>query len=106
MTIEILFITKNQHTLRFGIRTRDFYCDILYQLPVKDIENWIADFDNDEDKERIFTDHGFITRVWCACARHGHIPKENTVEGKPIDKMKFITQKFRCADIETEDTDR
>lgn len=64
MTIEIVFTTKNQHILRFGIRTRDFYCDFLYELPMEDTEKWVLAFDDDEDKAQIFTDRRFITRVW------------------------------------------
>lgn len=94
MTVDILFLTRNQHVLKVSMRSSNFYCDVLYELLWEDVENWIYDFDDDDDdgKERIFTDHRLIMKVWYACVKHGYIAKENTMVG--IDKMKFISHNF------------
>ena len=61
---------------------------ILDEIPKKEQEKWILEYD--DDIEKTFTDRKFIEKVWYACARHGYISGRYDVMGKLVDTLKIV----------------
>ena len=57
------------------------------ELPKEDQKKWIFDFDGND---QIYTDQGFIEKVWYACVRHGYISEDYDIMDKFLDAMKVV----------------
>ncbi len=77
MTIDIMFMAKNQLVLRVNLCASNFENKILNDL--------ISDYYGET-----FTDKEFIEKVWRACVHHGYISEDYDIMGKFLDMMKII----------------
>ncbi len=77
MTIDIMFMAKNQLVLRVNMCTFNFENKILNDL--------IFDYYSET-----FTDKEFIEKVWCACVHHGYVSEDYDIIEKFLDMMKII----------------
>ena len=87
MTVDMLFMAKNELVLRVNMCFSNFHSKIFKELPNEEQKKWIFDFNSDP---QIYTDENFIERVWYACVRHGYISKDYDIMGKFLDAMKVV----------------
>ena len=84
MTIDILFMAKNQLVLRVNMCASSFCNKILNELKDEEIEEGVL---NDDDEE-IFTNKEFIRKIWYACVKHGYISEDYDIMGQFLDMLK------------------
>ena len=87
MTVDILFMAKNKLALRVNMCFSNLHGKIFCELPKEDQKKWIFDFDGDD---KIYTDQGFIEKVWYASVRHGYISEDYDIMSKFLDAMKIV----------------
>ena len=89
MTIDILFIAKNNLVLCVNMCFSNFGRKILDEIPKEEQEKWIFEYD-ENDIEKTFTDRKFIEKVRYACVRHNYISERYDVMGKLVDTIKIV----------------
>ena len=80
-------MAKNKLALRVNMCFSNLHSKIFCELPKEDQKKWIFDFDGDD---QIYTDQGFIKKVWYALIHHGYISDDYDIMGKFLDGMKAM----------------
>lgn len=73
MTIDVVFLAKNEVVLRINMCVTNFYCKILRELTTEELKKWILTFSG---SEKPATDKEFIAKVWCICVHYGYISRD------------------------------
>ena len=83
MTIDVVFITKNEVVLRITMDVTSFYGKIIREMTTE-LKKWIPSFSG---REKTYTDKKFIEKVWRICVHHGYILENYDVT--ELNTMKF-----------------
>ena len=84
MTIDVVFITKNEVLLRITMDVTSFYCKIIREMTTEELKKWISSFSG---SEKTYTDKKFIEKVWRICVHYGYILENYDVT--ELNTMKF-----------------
>ena len=70
MTIDVVFMTKNEVVLCITMGVASFYCKSIRELTTEELKKWIPSVSGNE---KTYTDKEFIEKVWRICVHYGYI---------------------------------